>query len=164
VLTGSGGDLTAYAINQWLKWLRISDFFSPRGGYSFYGLDGYATYDDIVQGSIGNCWLMAAISAIAENPGYIERVFGAHAEESYINAYGFYDVNLFMLGAPITVRIDDYVPTYNSYTVTLFSKMFNRGVWVSVLEKAFAKLNGNYSALVGGYSEQAINTMLGTPQ
>jgi hypothetical protein len=69
-----------------------------------------------------------------------------------------------MLGAPITVRIDDYVPTYNSYTVTLFSKMFNRGVWVSVLEKAFAKLNGNYSALVGGYSEQAINTMLGTPQ
>ena len=66
---------------------------------------------------------MAAISAIAENPGYIERVFGAKAGESYINAYGFYDLNLYMLGAPISLRIDDYIPTYSSYTTTLFSKM-----------------------------------------
>jgi hypothetical protein len=106
---------------------------------------------------------MAAISAIAENPGYIERVFGAKAEESYIKAYGFYDLNLYMLGAPISLRIDDYIPTYNSYTTTLFSKVYNRGVWVSVLEKAFAKLNGNYSALIGGWPEEAINSILGTP-
>jgi calpain-15 len=68
-----------------------------------------------------------------------------------------------MLGAPISLRIDDYIPTYNSYTTTLFSKVYNRGVWVSVLEKAFAKLNGNYSALIGGWPEEAINSILGTP-
>ena len=58
-----------------------------------------------------------------------------------------------MLGVPITVRVDDYIPTYNSYTQTLFSKMIHKGVWVAVLEKGLAKLNGNYSALVGGFSE-----------
>ena len=155
--------MTSYATSPLLKWLRISDFFTPDGGYSFYGIGGEATYDDIVQGKIGNCWIMAAISAIAENPHYIERVFGAKAEESYINEYGFYDLNLYMLGAPISLRIDDYIPTYSSYTTTLFSKMKNRGVWVSVLEKAFAKLNGNYSALIDGWPEEAINSILGTP-
>jgi hypothetical protein len=62
-----------------------------------------------------------------------------------------------MLGVPITVRVDDYVPSYNSFTTTLFSQMMNNGVWAAVLEKGLAKLNGNYSSLVGGFSEQAVS-------
>lgn len=41
--------------------------------------------------------------------------------------------------------------------------MTNRGVWMSVLEKAFAKMYGNYSALVGGAPERAVQALIGTP-
>lgn len=68
-----------------------------------------------------------------------------------------------MLGAPITIRVDDYVPSYNSYTQTLFAKVTNKGVWMNVLEKAFAKLYGNYSSLIGGAPERAVQALIGTP-
>ena len=74
------GNLSSYAKNKFLKWLRISDYFSTNRGYSFYGSNGDASYDDTKQGSIGNCWIAAAFSAIAENPTYIESVFGPNAE------------------------------------------------------------------------------------
>ena len=73
-------------------------------------------------------------------------------------------MNLYQLGVPITIRVDDFVPTYNSFTTTLFSQMANKSVWVAIIEKGMAKLNGNYSALVGGFSEQAVGQVLGTPQ
>ena len=34
---------------------------------------------------------------------------------------------------------------------------------MTVLEKGFAKLAGNYSGLVSGYADKAIMTMLGLP-
>lgn len=111
-LTGSGGNLSSYANSSYLKWIRISDFFTALGGYSLFGLDNAATVDDITQGSIGNCWFMAAASAIAEIPGRIEQVFGDN--DQFNNGAGFYDVQLYMLSVPITIRVDDYVPTYNS--------------------------------------------------
>jgi hypothetical protein len=41
--------------------------------------------------------------------------------------------------------------------------MANKSVWVAIIEKGMAKLNGNNSALVGGFSEQAVGQVLGTP-
>jgi hypothetical protein len=61
-----------------------------------------------------------------------------------------------LLSVPITIRVDDFLPTYNSYTQTLFTKVTNRGLWMNVLEKAFAKMYGNYSALVGGSPGKAV--------
>lgn len=65
-LTGSKANLGPYSTNISLKWLRISDFFSANSGYSLYGMDGYASRNDIKQGAIGNCWLVAALASIAD--------------------------------------------------------------------------------------------------
>ena len=65
-LTGSRGNLSSYATNKLLKWLRISDYFSASRGYSLYGINGYANRADIKQGAIGNCWLVAGLASIAE--------------------------------------------------------------------------------------------------
>ena len=32
-----------------------------------------------------------------------------------------------------------------------------------ILEKAFAKINGNYAGLVGGWPERAVSSLIGTP-
>lgn len=57
-------------------------------GYSLFGVNG-AQIGDIKQGSIGNCWIMSAIAAVAEFPGRVEALFKSDA---YQNNSGFFDV------------------------------------------------------------------------
>lgn len=142
VTSGLGGTLSSIQTSSLTKFLRISSNFSAAAGFSLFGKDNAATVDDITQGSIGNCWFMAAASAIAEIPGRIEQMFGD--KDQFNNDAGFFDVNLYLLSVPITIRIDDNVPTYMSTTNTVFAKIINKGVWMTVLEKAFAKMYGNY--------------------
>ena len=53
-----------------LEWARAQDILPGR---TLFG-NGISP-DDINQGSLGNCWFLAAISAIAEKPGRMEKVF-----------------------------------------------------------------------------------------
>jgi hypothetical protein len=142
MITGQGGTLAGYATSTSTNFIRISKFFNKTYGYSMFGLDGAATVDDIMQGSIGNCWFMAACSAVAETPGRIEKMFGG--VDQFNNNAGFYDVKFYLLSVPITIRIDDLIPTYGTYSQTLFARIVNKGVWMPVVEKAFAKMYGNY--------------------
>jgi hypothetical protein len=162
-MTNSMASLSGYSTSTLLKWLNISTYFTPTRGFSFWGNDKKASRNDVKQGAIGNCWLLSAISACAELPGTIEKNFGENAVTSFNNKVGFYDVQLNYLNVPITIRVDDLIPAYNSFTTTLFSAMVNGGVWTPVMEKAFAKLYGNYSALVGYWSQIAIANIIGTP-
>ena len=104
---------------------------------------------------------MAAVAAIAVIPDRISKIFGTAQESQFINGLGFFDVNLFVLGAPITIRVDDTLAAYNSYSQTLMAKIVNKAVWVSILDKAYAKLNGNYSGLIAGLPQNAIQSILG---
>ena len=61
---------------------------------------------DVRQGAIGNCWFMAAASAMAEKPKRLEQVF-LNEQTSKIGMYG---VNLYTLGVKHTVIVDDFVP------------------------------------------------------
>ena len=67
---------------------------------------------------------------------------------------GIYGVNIYTLGMPHTILVDDYLPlasdTYGSSTHyrTLFSHVGkDESIWGSILEKAFAKYHGNYDHL-----------------
>ena len=117
---------------------------------------------DVRQGSIGNCWFLSAISALAERPGRIERVF----VNDDVSANGIYAVNFYSLGVPHTVIVDDYLPIeeYWGTAYTVFSKMGpDAALWAPILEKAFAKLHGNYGHTVGGDSRRAARTLSGGP-
>ena len=56
------------------NWLRLQDVFSSENGYSLWGDSGISPYD-IRQGNIGNCWFIAAASAMAERRDRLERLF-----------------------------------------------------------------------------------------
>jgi len=76
------------------------------------------------------------------------------AKNMFVNtAYpkeGLLAVKFFVKGKPEIITIDDYLPFY--YGNPFFSKRADDGdFWVSFLEKAFAKLNGNYEAIGGGW-------------
>ena len=84
------------------SWMRATEMGGTPMG-TLFG-DGISV-DDINQGYIGNCWFMAAASAIAEVPGRLESVF--LNTDNALNDQGIYAVNLYALGVPHTVVVDD---------------------------------------------------------
>ena len=85
------------------KWKRASAMGSDK---SLFGKG--ISPAGMVQGSIGNCWFMAAASAVAEVPGRMEKVF--LNTDNKLNSAGIYGVNLYTLGVPHTVIVDDFIP------------------------------------------------------
>lgn len=73
---------------------------------------------------------------------------------------------MYVLGAPITIQVDDWLPHWGSTYQTLFAKVQRSGdksTWMVILEKAFAKMNGNYAQLIGGFAERGVNSLTGFP-
>lgn len=136
-------------------WKRISDLYADgkaqNDGHTLFGSNG-VTPEDIFQGSIGNCWFMSAISAIAEKPGRVESLFLNDTNE--IEPMGIYGINMKALGVNHTILVDDYIPGYEWYD--WFYPMFadikgDNSVWAAILEKAYSKFHGNYKHTVGGW-------------
>ena len=66
--------------------------------FTLFGEEGVTT-KDIDQGSIGNCWWMAACIAVAEQPERIEKLFlNRGASKS-----GVYALQFWALNVPITI-------------------------------------------------------------
>lgn len=110
---------------------------------------------DVVQGAIGNCWLMCAIAAVAEFPHFIkENVIN----EKSITSDGKYSVNLYNCGFGKweKIVIDDYIPCQRAqwfeHPAPLFAQPKGHELYVLLLEKAFAKFAGGYSELDGGHA------------
>lgn len=72
-----------------------------------WGTDGITPLD-VRQGAVGNCWFMAACSALAEKPERLEKLF--LNSDATLNAEGIYGVNIYTLGVPHTVIVDDIIP------------------------------------------------------
>lgn len=67
-----------------------------------------------------------------------------------------------MKGLPTVITIDDYLPYYGSDLI--FDRQADNGaLWVSILEKAFAKLNGNYEGINFGWQSESYHILTGAP-
>ena len=62
-------------------------------------------FNDPNQGYIGDCWLIAAASIAAKDENRIRKIF--HVED--LNSAGVYAVDLYIMGIPVTVTVDDYL-------------------------------------------------------
>ena len=108
------GEKSSFPYSAQAHWVRALNYGA---GYSLLG-DG-ATADDVIQGEIGNCWFLAATSAIADTkPGLLEKTF--LNTDKALNKAGVYAVTMYPLGVPKTVVIDDRIPRVTfDQTVTL---------------------------------------------
>ncbi|GAB1601812.1 calpain-15-like, partial [Argonauta hians] len=135
-----------------VQWLRPSSI-SP-GNWTVYE---NPKPDDIIQGKIGDCWLMSALAVIAERRDLIENLI-----PSKYSKYGVYHVRLYRDGQWKMVIVDDFLPC-DQYGKLYFSKADRNQLWVPLIEKAMAKLCGCYEALAGGTCHEALQTLTGTP-
>jgi len=145
--------------------------------------DGVA-YSDIVQGALGDCWFLSAVAAVSTKPELIEKLCVARDEK--VGVYGFVlsrdadwvdviiDDQLF-LTTPRWEALDtkqqglyhndrdQYEKVGRKGTKVLY---FARGeneneTWVPLLEKAYAKLHGDYQSIEGGYTNEGIEDLTG---
>ena len=79
-----------------------------------------------------------------------------------INSAGIYLVKFFLNGNETPVVVDDYLPCKPDGTPA-FASSRDGELWVSVLEKAWAKLHGTYARTEGGLPCFACSHLVGVP-
>jgi calpain-15 len=115
--------------------------------------------NDILQGSIGDCYFLSALSAIAENDFRIKNLFPCLE----VSKHGVYMARVLHRGVLTEVVVDDYVPV-NEQGEPLFAKPAGgREIWVMLLEKCWAKVNGSYGSIVGGLPNEVLHAFTGSP-
>lgn len=103
--------------------------------------------EDIGQGSLGNCYLLAALASLTTNDNFnfIKNAFITQQD----NANHVYVTRWMIAGKTRYVAVDDWVPAINSRPA-FASPSRDGDFWVMILEKAWAKIYGSYMATKSG--------------
>ncbi|CAF3479043.1 unnamed protein product [Fusarium graminearum] len=147
-----------------------------------FTIDGFSS-SDVKQGATGNCWWLAALATIAHRKDLMRKICVARDEECGV--YGFV---IYRDGEWISTVVDDNLYLKNRdfgedsqvYDATLkkarqYKKQKQTGsealyfakcedpneTWLPLLEKAFAKVHGDYQSMEGGWSGTAVEDLTG---
>ncbi|XP_061903699.1 calpain-5-like [Entelurus aequoreus] len=122
-------------------------------------VEGVSSHD-LNQGSVGNCWFVAACSCLALKPNLWKRVIPDWKEQEWDSKHpeeyaGIFHFQFWVFGKWVDVVVDDRLPTINGELIYCHSKD-NNEYWSALLEKAYAKLSGCYESLEGGNTGDAV--------
>lgn len=139
------------------KWGRASEVY---GGNNFK-IWNEIEPTDLMQGELGTCFMLSALSSLAETPGLLERLFDVQT----INNECVYAVWLNINGVWKEIILDDYFPLIESEQGVqfAFSRSHDDEIWVNLLEKAYAKAYGSYFKIDGGVPFEALRDLTGAP-
>ena len=137
---------------EYYDWCRVNELIE---NYQIFE-DG-ANLDDIIQGDIADCYFLSALGSLCTYTGFYNKLMFS----DQISNNNFYGIYLYLNGKWKLVLLDDYFP-YKIGTIKemSFSRSIQDELWVSLVEKAWAKVNGCYAKIgCGGYSYEAFDVL-----
>lgn len=115
----------------------------------------YSEMTDPIQGTVGNCYFIAALSSVAWARTYViaQRNRATDTSGGFVNMIEFYRTNKWE-----RVEVTEKLPLHFPGNVFIYARSSDRGeIWPSVYEKAYAKWRTNhagdrpdYNSLRGG--------------
>ena len=110
-------------------------------------------------GGLDDAYFLSMLSGLAEVPDRIRELFVSQV----VNPQGLFAVKLIQDGVMQEVLVDSYIPI-QQHGELQFSRTNGPELWVIILEKAYAKLKGDYASIgSGGKPEHAISDLTGAP-
>ncbi|XP_067009167.2 calpain-9 [Anabrus simplex] len=116
---------------------------------------------DVQQGDLGDCWFLSACSAIAQIPELINKVIPPNQVLDGKGYTGKLKFNFWSMGEWETVEIDDRLPVDDDEQLVYSRCTAENEFWLPLLEKAFAKFQGNYEILEGGHLVEGFVNLTG---
>ena len=140
-----------------IKWVRAQELATE--GQTMRMYEEGIKPSDLVQGAVGDCWLVAALASAAEHPACIRRALVTREA----NTRGKYCVRLFdgQKDKWVTVTVDDRIPVNAASMEAVYMKKVGNQMWAILIEKAFAKFCGSYEALDRGLTAWAWRAITG---
>ena len=102
--------------------------------------------------------MISALSAIALVPSRAEKLFCDHKR----NDQGIYNLTLYINGEKQEIMIDDYM-VLNPLSKPAFSRTRSDKLWVSLVEKAWAKIHGSFASTEDGNAAVTLHDLTGAP-
>ena len=126
------------------KWFLGTDHPQASGSYAYasgqlFGKKG-PSLQDVRQGELGDCWLMASLGELAlRAPKDLRNMFIYNGDQTWT-------VRFYVNGQPTYVTVDRYLPTNGAgqYIYANMGQAVNnpkQALWVALAEKAYAQLN-----------------------
>ena len=123
--------------------------------YSLFGEE--IEIDDVKQGNLGDCYFLTAVSNLCKFPDKVKQMF----KQSSKNEKGFYEIEFYIGSIKQIVIVDDYFPTFKKIKEIAYAQPNKNKIWVMLLEKAWAKINGGYMNIISGRCFQALEFLVG---
>mmetsp|Transcript_89272 Transcript_89272/g.236043 ORF Transcript_89272/g.236043 Transcript_89272/m.236043 type:complete len:569 (-) Transcript_89272:606-2312(-) len=122
--------------------------------------------NDVLQGSVGDCWLLSAMSALAEFSGAVKKVFNKTPGIESLPGPGEnkYVVTLYDLKTwkPVDIEIDERLPgNPNGSGLLGCSPSASGDLWAPYIEKACAIHCGGWDKINGGQCTHAWRMLTG---
>lgn len=122
---------------------------------------------DVKQGQLGDCYLLSAAAAIArEKPHLIDTLIQPVKNKNKYRVTLNPEIGLFGIRSEQTVTVTPTFPASSSGGTPAFAKPGTRAsgkteLWPMLIEKAYAKIMGDYNAIEDGFSGEAMQLLGG---